>query len=33
MVFCNSHMEWIPQSKYVYGYERSKDDSRTQIQF
>ena len=33
MAFCNSHMEWTPQSKYVYGYETSKDDSRTQIQF
>ena len=32
LVFCSSHMEWIPQSKYVYGHETSKDDSRTQIQ-
>ena len=33
VVFCDGHVEWIPQSKYVFGYEMSQDDGRTQIQF
>lgn len=31
--FCDGHAEWIPQRKYIYGYEMSQDDGRTQIQF
>jgi len=33
VLFCDGHVEWIPQSKYVFGYEMSQDDGRTQIQF
>jgi hypothetical protein len=33
VLFCEGHVEWIPQSKYVFGYEMSQDDGRAQIQF
>ena len=28
---CDGHVEWIPRAEYVYRYERSQDDGRTEI--
>jgi prepilin-type N-terminal cleavage/methylation domain-containing protein/prepilin-type processing-associated H-X9-DG protein len=33
VLFCDGHVEWIPQRQYVYGYEMSQDDGRTRIGF
>jgi prepilin-type N-terminal cleavage/methylation domain-containing protein/prepilin-type processing-associated H-X9-DG protein len=29
--FCDGHVEWLSQSKYVYSYELSQDENRTGI--
>lgn len=30
--YCDSHIEWVKQRQYIYQYERSEDNGRTNVQ-